>query len=119
MSLGTGALKVSGEGAWGIQAPQGGFHGNPESGNHPIPSGLGTGGSRRTEPLNPPKETPSTTKPIGWTSNQIMAERNKKKAYLEMQEWELLTATWRATQSWHRHASFCEREDSAADGVLM
>ena len=35
MSLGTGALKVSGEGPEVIQAPQGGLHGNLASGNHP------------------------------------------------------------------------------------
>ena len=44
MSLGTGALKVSGEGAWGIQAPQGGFHGSPASGNHP-----GSTGSKKVD----------------------------------------------------------------------
>ena len=38
MSLGTGALKVSGEGPEVIQAPQGGLHGNPASGNHPSSS---------------------------------------------------------------------------------
>ena len=41
MSLGTGALKVSGEGPEVIQAPQGGLHGNPASGNHPSSPGLG------------------------------------------------------------------------------
>ena len=35
MSLGSGALKVSGEGPEVIQAPRGGLHGNPASGNHP------------------------------------------------------------------------------------
>ena len=38
MSLGTGALKVSGEGPKVIQAPQEGLHGNPASGNHPTNS---------------------------------------------------------------------------------
>ena len=38
MSLGTCALKVSGEGPEVIQAPQGGLHGNPASGNHPSSS---------------------------------------------------------------------------------
>ena len=38
MSLGTGALKVSGEGPEVIQAPQEGLHGNPASGNHPSSS---------------------------------------------------------------------------------
>ena len=38
MNLGTGALKVSGEGPEVIQAPQGGLHGNPASGNHPSSS---------------------------------------------------------------------------------
>ena len=33
MSLGTGALKVSGEGPEVIQVPQGGLHGNLASGN--------------------------------------------------------------------------------------
>ena len=38
MSLGTGTLKVSWEGPEVIQALQGGFHGNPASGNHPSSS---------------------------------------------------------------------------------
>ena len=38
MSLGTGALKVGGEGPEVNQAPQGGLHGNPASGNHPSSS---------------------------------------------------------------------------------
>ena len=38
MSLETGALKVSAEGPEVIQAPQGGLHGNPASGNLPSSS---------------------------------------------------------------------------------
>ena len=38
MSMGTGALKVSGEGPKVIQALQGGLHGNPAGGNHPSSS---------------------------------------------------------------------------------
>ena len=45
MSLGTGALKVSGEGPEVIQAPQGGLHGNPASGTTHLLRGLETGGS--------------------------------------------------------------------------
>ena len=66
MSLGTGALKVSGEGPEVIQAPQGGLHGNPASGNHPSSLGLGD----RRFPMvgqhgtsEPSQETPSTAKP--------------------------------------------------------
>ena len=38
MSLGTSALKVSGEGPEVIQAPQEGLHGNLASRNHPSSS---------------------------------------------------------------------------------
>ena len=66
MNLGTGALKVSGEGPKVIQAPQGGFHGNPASGNHPSSPGLGdwrfpkVGQHGISEPS---QETPSNAKP--------------------------------------------------------
>ena len=36
MSLGTGSLKVSGEGPEVIQAPQGGLHGNRQAGTTPV-----------------------------------------------------------------------------------
>ena len=34
----------------------------------------------------PPKETPSTTRPIGWSSNWIMAERIKKQHQQQQQQ---------------------------------
>ena len=66
MSLGTGALKVSGEGPEVIEALQGGLHGNPASGNRPSSPRLGD----RRFPMvrqhgtsEPSQETPSTAKP--------------------------------------------------------
>ena len=66
MSLGTGTLKVSGEGPEVIQAPQGCLNGNPEIRNHPSSQRLG---DRRFpmvgqhETSEPSQETPSTAKP--------------------------------------------------------
>ena len=66
MSLGAGALNVSVEGPEVIQAPQGGLHGNPASGNHPSSLGLGDWRFpmvRQHGTSEPSQETPSTAKP--------------------------------------------------------
>ena len=66
MSLGTGTLKVGGEGPKVIHAPQGGLHDNPASWNHPSSLRLGDQrfpivGQHGTS--EPSQETPSTAKP--------------------------------------------------------
>ena len=96
MSLGTGALKVSGKGPEVIQALQGGLHGNLASGNHPSSPGLG---DRRFRMVGqhgtsePSQETPSTAKLTdrdldAIEENQAKQKKKtkKKQAYLVVKE---------------------------------
>ena len=128
MSLGTGALKVIGEGPEVIQAPQGGLHGNPASGNHPYSPGLGdrrfpmvgqhgTPEKRLQAPLSPITDS---LMPLG--ENQLKTSLPGSKGSTAMLKEtpagddELRRPPWQAKAN---HASFRERDAKAADGVLM